>query len=136
MAATVPVIRSIDEERCRALLATSSVGRVAVVLSGVPHVVPVNYALLDGDVVFRSGSGTKLHAALGARPVSFEVDRIDEVTRTGWSVLVSGPATVVTADDELARFESLELEPWAPGTRDEVVRVRAELISGREITRP
>ena len=136
MAASVPVIRFLDEQRCRALLAEAAVGRVAVLVSGVPHVVPVNYALLDGDVVFRSGTGTKLHAALESQPVSFEVDRIDEVTRTGWSVLVSGSAALVTGGDDRQRFEALELEPWAPGVRDEFVRVRVDLISGREIIRP
>ena len=58
MGATVPVIRYLDQERCRALLAEKRVGRVAVVVNGVPEVVPVNYAVVDGDVVFRSGSGT------------------------------------------------------------------------------
>jgi nitroimidazol reductase NimA-like FMN-containing flavoprotein (pyridoxamine 5'-phosphate oxidase superfamily) len=136
MAATVPVIRFLDEDRCRALLAEATVGRVAVLVSGVPHVVPVNYALLDGDVVFRSGTGTKLHAAIESQPVSFEVDRIDEETRTGWSVLVSGSAALVTDGEDRRQIDALELEPWAPGVRDELVRVRTELLSGREITRP
>jgi nitroimidazol reductase NimA-like FMN-containing flavoprotein (pyridoxamine 5'-phosphate oxidase superfamily) len=136
MTANVPVIRFLDEERCRALLATASVGRVAAVVNGVPHVVPVNFVLVDGDVVFRSGSGTKLHAALQEQPVSFEVDRIDEATQTGWSVLVSGTASVVSEPDVLGRAELGSLEMWAPGTRDEVVRVRSDLVSGREISRP
>jgi nitroimidazol reductase NimA-like FMN-containing flavoprotein (pyridoxamine 5'-phosphate oxidase superfamily) len=134
--ASVPVIRFLDEERCLALLGECRVGRVAVLVSGVPHVVPVNYALLDGDIVFRSGSGTKLHAAIQSQPVSFEVDRIDDDTRSGWSVLVSGIATVVTDGEARARIDALDLEPWAPGARDELVRVRADLVSGREISRP
>jgi nitroimidazol reductase NimA-like FMN-containing flavoprotein (pyridoxamine 5'-phosphate oxidase superfamily) len=127
---SVPVIRFLE------LLGQCRVGRVAVLLSGVPHVVPVNYAVFEGDVAFRSGTGTKLHAAIESQPVSFEVDRIDEATRTGWSVLVSGAATVVTDGEVRARIEALDLEAWAPGTRDELVLVRAELVSGREITRP
>jgi len=134
--ATVPVIRFLDEARCLTLLGECRVGRVAVLVSGVPHVVPVNYAMFDGAIVFRSGTGTKLHAAIESQPVSFEVDRIDEATRTGWSVLVSGTATVVTDGDERRRIDALDLEPWAPGTRDELVRVRADLVSGREISRP
>jgi nitroimidazol reductase NimA-like FMN-containing flavoprotein (pyridoxamine 5'-phosphate oxidase superfamily) len=134
--ASVPVIRFLNEERCLALLGECRVGRIAVLVSGVPHVVPVNYALLDGDIVFRSGAGTKLHAALQSQPVSFEVDRIDDDTRSGWSVLVSGVATVVTDGDDLRRIDALDLEPWAPGTRDELVRVRTDLVSGREISRP
>jgi len=136
MAATVAVIRFLDQERCRELLTEASVGRVAVVVNGVPEVVPVNYGVLDGDVVFRSGTGTKLHAALAEQPVSFEVDRIDEATRTGWSVLLSGTSSIVSDPDERAKVEALGLDAWAPGRRDDIVRVRADLMSGREITRP
>src|SRR5438445_2215750 len=85
MAATVPVIRFLDRDRCIALLDEACVGRVAVVVNGVPEITPVNYAMLDGDIVFRSGTGTKLHAALTSQPVSFEVDRFDDERRTGWS---------------------------------------------------
>src|SRR5437588_12573310 len=131
MGATVPVSRYLDRERCRALLAEKRVGRVAVVVNGVPEIVPVNYAVLDGDVVFRSGSGTKLYAALASQPVSFEVDHIDETTRTGWSVLLSGTSRVVNDPAERARIDALDLDAWAPGTRDEVVRVRADLLAGR-----
>ena len=136
MAATVPVIRFLDRDRCLELLGQTCVGRVAVVVSGVPEITPVNYALLDGDVVFRSGTGTKLHAALMSQPVSFEVDRIDEERRTGWSVLVSGTSSVIDAGDALARAEALDIDTWAPGTRDSFVRVRADLVFGREISRP
>jgi nitroimidazol reductase NimA-like FMN-containing flavoprotein (pyridoxamine 5'-phosphate oxidase superfamily) len=136
MAATVPVIRFLDRDRCLELLGEGCVGRIAVVVNGVPEITPVNYALLDGDIVFRSGTGTKLHAALMSQPVSFEVDRIDETHRTGWSVLVSGNSSVIEDVDELARAEELDIDTWAPGTRDDFVRVRAELVFGREISRP
>jgi nitroimidazol reductase NimA-like FMN-containing flavoprotein (pyridoxamine 5'-phosphate oxidase superfamily) len=136
MAASVPVIRFLDRDRCFELLGQACVGRIAVTVNGVPEITPVNYALLDGDVVFRSGTGTKLHAALTSQPVSFEVDRIDETKRTGWSVLISGSSSVIDDADELARAEALDIDAWAPGTRDTFVRVGAALVVGREITRP
>ena len=136
MAATVPVIRFLDRDRCLALLDEACVGRVAVVFNGVPEITPVNYAMLDGDIVFRSGTGTKLHAALTSQPVSFEVDRFDDERRTGWSVLVSGGSSVLEDIERLARAEELDIDTWAPGTRDTYVCVRTELVSGREINRP
>jgi uncharacterized protein len=136
MAATVPVIRMLDRDRCLELLREACVGRIAVVVNGVPEITPVNYALLDGDIVFRSGTGTKLHAALTSQPVSFEVDRIDEDRRTGWSVLVSGNSSVIEDGAELERAEALDIDTWAPGTRDAFVRVRTDLVFGREISRP
>lgn len=131
-----PVIRFLERERCLELLEEAVVGRVAVLVNGVPQVVPVNYVLVDGDVVFRSGAGTKLAAAIAEQPVSFEVDRVDEQRMTGWSVLVSGRTTVVTDEEVLARVERSTLVTWAPGPKDDVVRVHADTVSGREIDRP
>lgn len=130
------VIRFLSDDECRALLAEAVIARVAVVVNGVPQVVPVNHVVVDGDVVFRTGSGTKLAAALLESPVSVEVDRVDEAALTGWSVLVSGRASVVTDPDVLERIDREPLVTWAPGPRDDVVRVRVETISGRAIERP
>ena len=51
-------------------------------------VVPVNYAVLDGDIVIRTGSGTKLDAALTGAVVAFEIDSVDPIYHEGWSVMV------------------------------------------------
>ena len=128
-------LRFLSDDESLARLAEATVGRVAVVLTGVPHIVPVNYVLLDGDVVFRSGSGTKLHAALLEQPVAVEVDRLDEEAMTGWSVLVSGQASVVDDPAALERLDGAGLVTWAPGPREEVVRVRIDTISGRSLER-
>lgn len=75
-------IERLDREECLALLAGEVVGRLAVVAGGGAEIFPVNY-VLDGDtVVFRTDSGTKLHAA-GRAQASFEIDRIDREHRTG-----------------------------------------------------
>lgn len=123
----------LDCDRCLELLTTRRLGRVAVTLHGVPHVVPVNYAVLDGDVVFRSGGGTKFHAALLTEPMSFEVDDFDEAGHRGWSVLVSGRSEVLDDPAALARVEALDLRPLDPSPKPDVVRVVADLISGREL---
>jgi len=60
---------------------------------------PVNYTLIDGFVVFRSGEGTKVDAVPGAK-VAFEVDQFDGVSRTGWSVVVQGRAEEITEDPD------------------------------------
>lgn len=127
------LIRFLDDARCLELLGSTRIGRVAVNRDGVPHVVPVNYALHEGAIVFRSGHGTKHDAALAGLPVSFEVDRIDERTRTGWSVLVSGTAEAVTDPAVLDDIDDLGLDAWAPGGRHEVIRIAPELVSGREM---
>ena len=52
-----------DHDECMRLLATQKVGRLAVVAGQYPSVTPVNFALDDGTIVFRSGAGMKLDAA-------------------------------------------------------------------------
>ena len=56
----------LDRDECLTLLTTQSVGRVG--LGGEhPVVLPVLFAMLDGDIVFRTAPGEKLIAAvLGA----------------------------------------------------------------------
>src|SRR5579862_8182669 len=96
---------------CEQLLATQSVGRVG--LSGArPGVFPVLYALLDGNVVFRTAPGEKLIAAALNRELVFEADAFDTGMRSGWSVNVLGPAEEIEDPSERARAEALQLEPW------------------------
>ena len=111
-------------------------GRVVVNVDGAPAAFPVNFALLDDDVVFRSGPGTKLSAALDGVVMGFEVDRIDPFFESGWSVLIQGPSEVLTADDDLVRARRLHLRTWAPGERTHFIRVRSDAVSGRRFLSP
>jgi len=125
----------LDREQCDALLRTQRVGRIAV--SGArPGVFPVLYDLLDGDVVFRTAPGEKLIAAALQREIVFEIDFFDLAARTGWSVNVVGVAEEIVKSSELARAETLPLEPWAGEARDRYVRIRALEVSGRRIMAP
>jgi nitroimidazol reductase NimA-like FMN-containing flavoprotein (pyridoxamine 5'-phosphate oxidase superfamily) len=124
----------LSEPECHALLGRASVGRVAITVAALPAVLPVNYALLDGDVVFRTGEGSKLRVALERSVVAFEVDCVDEASYSGWSVLVVGHASTLWRQDDVERAEALGLRPWVAGARDHFVRVTTEMISGRRIT--
>src|SRR5436189_5679638 len=110
-------------EECEALLRSQPVGRVGV-CGAQPGVFPVVYALLDGDVVFRTAPGEKLIAAALHRTTDFEVDECDSTRHTGWSVNVVGPAEEIVHPDELARARGLDLPAWAGGLRDRFVRMR------------
>ena len=120
---------------CLELLSTSHLGRLAFVDSvGVlPIIIPVTYVMYDGSVVFRTGPGAKLVAAVRGAPVAFEVDGVDEADRTGWSVVVRGHAEELVDAVELTDLREQHLRPWAPGAKRHYVRVNANLISGRRI---
>jgi len=129
-------LQPIPVNECALLLAAGSVGRVGVSQSALPVVLPVNYAVLDGDIVIRTGAGTKLDAALAGAVVAFEIDSVDPIYHEGWSVLVQGRAHEVVDPDELKRARALPLEPWAAGGRDRFVRIATERMSGRRIALP
>ncbi len=124
----------IDESECWRLLATQSVGRVAVIVGHYPLVFPVNH-LVDGrSIVFRTGAGTKLWATTRSN-VSFEVDYLDLVHRAGWSVLVRGAARELrpVSNRNAQALDVAGPQPWAPGARAHLVRIVADGISGRRI---
>jgi hypothetical protein len=97
---------------------------------------PVNYVFDQDLVVFRTDPGSKLDAAAEREAVAFEVDAIDEATRTGWSVVVRGSLAEITDPADLARLRALPLYPWAPGEKTRYVRVRPLSITGRRIKIP
>jgi nitroimidazol reductase NimA-like FMN-containing flavoprotein (pyridoxamine 5'-phosphate oxidase superfamily) len=124
---------AIDEAECLALLGKGGIGRVAVSIGTVPVMFPVNYAMLERDVVFRTGAGSKLDAALRHAVVAFEVDDVNLQYHEGWSVLVIGTAAEITDETDLARAAQLPLEPWAWGSRHHVVAICPDVVSGRRI---
>ena len=123
----------LPRDECLRLLAGSQVGRVVVTDRALPAAFPVNYALLDEDVVFLTTAGSKLEAAEEEVVMAFEIDDIEPALRAGWSVLVQGLANVITDPDELRRAQALGLEPWTAGGQRQFVRITSELISGRRI---
>lgn len=120
----------IDTEECWQLIAGAPVGRIAFVEAGDPMILPVNHAVVGRRVVFRTARGVALQQALNDRPVAFEVDGFDAASRTGWSVLVRGLATLAPDLEE----EPVHLVPWADAIeRDDWVGIVVEEISGRRI---
>ncbi|WAZ19510.1 pyridoxamine 5'-phosphate oxidase family protein [Streptomyces cinnabarinus] len=123
----------LTETECRALLATHGVGHLAVPTGTGPVVVPVNYTVVDGAIAFRTAPGTTPARSAG-RQVAVEVDRIDDAFSSGWSVLVRGPARVVTDPDEARRLDERAYSaPWAGGPRELWIRIEPRTVSGRRI---
>ncbi len=132
-------IEVLDREECLHLLAESSFGRVAINLrSEVPLIRPVNYLFDERtqSILFRTGYGAKFQGILLASRAAFEIDRVDETRRTGWSVIVTGSIEKVTNHLELERFSHLGLEPWEPGEKPHWARIRVWTVTGRRVTAP
>lgn len=125
----------LGRSECERLLASREVGRLAVVVEGSPHVVPVNYATPGGGVVvFRTAPGTVLTEA-SLRQVAFEVDDVDPATRSGWSVEVRGFGRDISdaLDADAAELRQLPLVTWAPGDRQQWFKVVPSTVTGRRL---
>ncbi len=129
----IDTIQRLGRGECLDLLRTAVLGRVGIEIGGLFTVLPVNYALLDEDVVFRSAPGSKLSMALMGARVAFEADDADRETGEGWSVLVVGTATEIKDPHTLQVAHNLPLHAWAGGERDHVVRIAAERVTGRRV---
>lgn len=126
-----PSLEALAREECLVLLASHSVGRVAAVEhDGLPLVVPVNYRVHEETILFRTDIGSKLDA-LKRHPIAFQIDEIDPVNRTGWSVLVQGIGHEIAPHDR----ELPDPDPWA-GPRQHLIQIVPRSISGRRLRLP
>lgn len=132
--ASDPAFENLTEDVCWNLLATKQLGRLAVSISNQPDIFPVNYRLDDETIVVKSAAGLKLYAATLGEAVAFEVDALDELRQTGWSVVVRGPAFEIERSAELVEAGKLLLEPWAGGERNRYFRITPTQVTGRRIT--
>jgi uncharacterized protein len=119
-------------DSCLSLLGAVSIGRVGFVAGGEVVVLPVNFVVDGQDVVFRTASGSKLASAEDGNVVAFEADNYDDITQSGWSVMVSGRAEVVEDDAEIGRLSQLGLYSWASSLdRPFWIRIRPTSVTGR-----
>ncbi|ETK32851.1 helix-turn-helix domain-containing protein [Microbispora sp. ATCC PTA-5024] len=133
-AAARPVLCALEPDECLRLIASGGVGRVAFTGPSGPIVLPVNFRLHRGAVVFRTRFGGAVDQ--NVRDVlddpramtGFEIDHIDEASREGWSVMIQGPAQLLTPEDVPS-----DLEPWPGGERGLCVRIVPRHIAGRRI---
>lgn len=127
-----PVLDQLREDECRRLIEPGGIGRVGFDVAGRMAIVPVNYGIHGGTVVFRTGATTAL-GRYGTGAVAFEIERIDEGLHQGWSVLIRGTARLAGSAEVQQLERALTVEPWAGGGRPVYVIIEPEQISGRRI---
>src|SRR5690349_20535914 len=91
-------LKEIGRDECLELLETKSVGRIGFCTKSGAVVLPVNHAVIGGEIVVRiapSGQTARYLRDHAPEPdLTFEVDDVDDDTESGWSVLVTGTARV------------------------------------------
>jgi nitroimidazol reductase NimA-like FMN-containing flavoprotein (pyridoxamine 5'-phosphate oxidase superfamily) len=125
----------LSEQECRTLLEGETIGRIGVSVGALPAILPVHYWMVDGGILFRTGGGSELRAALSHTVVAFEVDHTDPDQDGGWSVLVVGVAEPVDVAVEAPGAHAVPAL-WAGRQSQDLVSIRPDLMSGQRVTHP
>jgi nitroimidazol reductase NimA-like FMN-containing flavoprotein (pyridoxamine 5'-phosphate oxidase superfamily) len=130
-----------DEAECLRLISPGGLGRLAYSGRFGLAVIPVNYRLHEGSIVFRTAQDSPTDEDLrtgmkGAEyKVAFEIDDVDRAAREGWSVLIQGSAHHVDSETERASVLEAGVEPWPGDARELFLRIIPTRITGRRIRR-
>ena len=134
-----PVLERLDEAECLRLISPGGIGRIAYSGRYGPTVLPVNYRMYQGSIVFRTAHDSptdedlRTGIAEAEYKVAFEIDDFDAAAREGWSVLIQGPAHHVESEAEQASVLEAGVEPWPGGDREVFLRIIPSRITGRRI---
>lgn len=129
-----PDVEQLTVDTCWALMRTTTVGRLAVVVDDHPDIFPINYAVDRGTLVFRTGEGSKVLGALSGTSVALEADGFDPETGRVWSVVVKGRAHTIAEVDDLMDTVDLALFPWQGGEKDRFIRITPGEVTGRRFS--
>jgi hypothetical protein len=121
----------LPEDECWARLEATEFGRMAYHLADEVHIAPVNYAVADRRIVFRTSEGSKLLGVVMNEDVAFEIDRIEDEAENAWSVIARGKASILEGQ-EARDTDNLRLRPWVSSEKFNVVAIEVSEISGRE----
>jgi nitroimidazol reductase NimA-like FMN-containing flavoprotein (pyridoxamine 5'-phosphate oxidase superfamily) len=135
------ITAELGQADCLRLISPGGIGRIAFTGQFGLTVLPVNYRLVDGAILFRTapdgpvGEDLRTGIAHAEYKVAFQIDDFDEAARTGWSVLIQGPAHHLDSEAEQAAARTVGVEPWAAGRKDHFIRITPVRITGRRIYR-
>jgi nitroimidazol reductase NimA-like FMN-containing flavoprotein (pyridoxamine 5'-phosphate oxidase superfamily) len=126
--------RELGRQECLRMMAQVPIGRIVYTRRALPAVLPVNYTLDgDGAILLRTSAASELVRAIDGAVVAFEADDVDAARHSGWSVVVTGTATVVTDPDEQRRLARTGPVSWVPAPQEVFVRIEPELVTGHEL---
>ncbi|ULR48963.1 pyridoxamine 5'-phosphate oxidase family protein [Streptomyces deccanensis] len=126
--------RALDRQECLRLLTKVPVGRVVYTLQALPAILPINFSLdTDASVLLCTSPDSDLAHAIDGVVVAFEADEFDAAARSGWSVVVTGRASVVRDPAEHERLSQAGPSSWMPLQDAAFVRIESEMVTGREL---
>jgi uncharacterized protein len=130
----MPASRDLDPRECERLLRSGAVGRVALSTPDGPHIVPVDYVVVDDTIVLRTSSYSVVGAYGRNAMLAFEVSHVDRDRPAGWSVVARGRGWAEFDPEQVARIRaSWQRRHGAAGNRNLYFRIRWESVTGRAL---
>jgi nitroimidazol reductase NimA-like FMN-containing flavoprotein (pyridoxamine 5'-phosphate oxidase superfamily) len=124
----------LNETECEELLRAGLVGRVAACTPNGPHIIPVNYSVVDDAIVLRTTPYSLLGSQVRGAVLALEVDQFDYDYHRGWSVVARGRSEVVVDHEEIDHIrETWNPTTWAAGGRNLYLRLRWTELTGRQL---
>jgi nitroimidazol reductase NimA-like FMN-containing flavoprotein (pyridoxamine 5'-phosphate oxidase superfamily) len=136
---SVTKLEILDEDECVRLISPGGIGRLVFGGRFDLTVLPVNYVMHNGAILFRTAQAGSTDEDLrtgiehAEYRVAFEIDDFDTKTREGWSVLIQGPAHHLDDPAEQADALAAGVEPWPGGEREHFIRITPARITGRRL---
>ena len=134
-------LEELDEAECVRLIEPGGIGRLVFAGRFDLTVLPVNYKMHNGAILFRTtqhgatDEDLRTGIAHAEYRVAFEVDEFDTAAREGWSVLVQGPAHHLDSEAERAEARMADVDPWPGGEKEHFISITPARITGRRIRR-
>lgn len=123
-------------DECETILRSGVLGRMGVSSPAGPHIIPVNYAVVDDTIVVSTDPDSILGTWSQHAPLVFEVDHIDHEWQWGWSISARGVGRWVTNEAEIEHIREVwPPRPWAAGDRSRFVSLAWTEITGRKLGR-
>ena len=124
----------LDRDDCERLLRAGVVGRVALSTPDGPHIIPLNYSVVDDAIIFQTSPYSLLGTYGRNAQLAFEVDYFDYPDHRGWSVVARGRGDTISDPSDVQRVrEQWAPRPWADGHRHLFFRLRWTELSGRRL---
>ncbi len=118
---------ALSEQECWELLATASVGQLALSVRALPVIMPVQYYLDGRSLAVCLGHHGLPERALDETIIAFAADSIDPVTRSGWSVQIQGRSVI-------PRRRRIDTDCGSSAeAQAQVVTIEPGMISGRRM---
>jgi uncharacterized protein len=122
-------VESPPTHECWAMLRTATLGRLAFAVDEEVEIFPLNFAVDQGSVVFRTSSSSRIGLCLDGRGVAFEADGL--IDGQAWSVVVKGHAKEIRSIEDSLAAAQLPVHPLQAGSKPRLVRIVADALTGR-----